>query len=463
MNAMRSPAISRIPASSASARPPSASCPAASSTRWIVGSTSAATTRVTCAPSSPEGVEALEHEVLESGRDRQLLAGLDAAAPLDCTRELEGEKGVPTRGLTDAQEDRARERGSRADPEQLVESAQAEWAELDRREPLRGDRSGEPGRHHVTGGEERGNGLVFEPRQGVAEHCQRRRVEPLDIVDREQQSLTLGEGSQDREEANATSPSSARSPSTSERPRAASSARRCGRGTSGNTSSATPPSRSARPTNEKPASTSEGRHDNTRYPSSAAASVTAFDNDVFPIPASPQMTATPNDAAGASRRSRRAASSSSRPRGCRTLTAMVPCEGLYDRCARAPPAGPAGSAVEWGEQADLVAVGVDHVGVALAPECVPRLGLRRETRRRRPLRGSRRLRQPCRNGTRDRAAGRSAAASPGRSASSARRSPTSAARRTGASPRSGRRRQSACRPGRRAGRRSGTMLPCRRS
>ena len=200
MNAMRSPAISRIPASRASARPPSASGPAASSTRWIVGSTSAATTRVTCAPAVPEDVEALEHEVLESGRDRQLLARLDAAAPLDCARELEGEKGVPTRGLTDAQEDRARERGSGADPEQLVESAQAEWAELDRREPLRRDRSEEPGRHHVAGGEERGNRLAFEPRQGVAEHRQRRRVEPLDIVDREQQSLTLRERSQDREE-----------------------------------------------------------------------------------------------------------------------------------------------------------------------------------------------------------------------------------------------------------------------
>jgi hypothetical protein len=70
-----------------------------------------------------EDVEALEHEVLERGRDRQLLARLDAAAPLDCARELEGEKGIPTRGLADAQEDWARKRGSGADPEELVESA----------------------------------------------------------------------------------------------------------------------------------------------------------------------------------------------------------------------------------------------------------------------------------------------------------------------------------------------------
>ena len=50
---------------------------------------------------STEGGEALENELLERGRDRQLLTGLDAASPLHRARELKREERVPARGLTD--------------------------------------------------------------------------------------------------------------------------------------------------------------------------------------------------------------------------------------------------------------------------------------------------------------------------------------------------------------------------
>ena len=165
------------------------------STRCIVGSTSAATTRVTCAPAAPSDVEALENEVLESGRDRQLLARARRRRAAGLRSRARGRKrdSHPRShqmrrriGRGNAVPVRIRSSSWRAPrlsgPSSIVESRSGR------------DRSGEPGRHHVTGGEERGNGLLFEPRQGVAEHRQRRRVEPLDIVDREQQSLTLRRG-----------------------------------------------------------------------------------------------------------------------------------------------------------------------------------------------------------------------------------------------------------------------------
>ena len=98
--------------------------------------------------------------------------------------------------------------------------------------------------------------------------------------------------------ANATTPSSAGGPSDSESASAASSARRCGRGSCGNTSGTTPPIRSASPTNENAASASAGRQESTRYPRACAASTAASHSVVLPIPASPTTTAAARQLAG---------------------------------------------------------------------------------------------------------------------------------------------------------------------
>ena len=127
--------------------------------------------------------------------------------------------------------------------------------------------------------------------------------------------------------ANATTPSSAGAPSDSESASAASSARRCGRGSSGNTSGTTPPIRSASPTNENAASASAGRQESTRYPRACAASTAASHSAVFPIPASPVTTATAGSPSRASRRARSEASSSSLPTSSETRTAKPPPAG----------------------------------------------------------------------------------------------------------------------------------------
>ena len=198
----RSPSTSRIRASIASPSPVSAGRPAAASTRRTVGSASAATTRATSSPWSPEAIDALVHELFQIRGDWQLLARIHPAAPsLQRARELEGEERISRRRLPDAQERRSGKDGAEARSQQLVQRADAERAELDAAEPLIGQVPLQPERHLVASGQDRGDRLHVEAGQSEPKHRKRRCVEPLDVVDREQQLVVDGERPQGAQES----------------------------------------------------------------------------------------------------------------------------------------------------------------------------------------------------------------------------------------------------------------------
>ena len=262
----RSPSTSRIPASIASPSPVSA--------RSAGGRLDEAHRRVGergneprhLEPGSPEAVDALVNELFEIRRNRQLLARTHpAASSLKRARELEGEERIPARRFPDAQERRSGKDSAGASSQQLVERADAERAELDasgaapparlsgaRTAPRRG-RSGLRRPALSRGGQERTGASPATVRRATGRRRSR-----------------AGAGARAASfrnvlrKANATTPSSAGGPSDSESASAASSARRCGRGSSGNTSETTPPIRSASPTNEYAASASAGRQESTR-------------------------------------------------------------------------------------------------------------------------------------------------------------------------------------------------------
>ena len=204
-------------------------------------------------PGSTEAVErARERAPRESagigssspGLDRRLAAPARSRAR---ARRTDSRPRSPRSAGGAGGEDRADARS-----QQLVERAHAEWAELDRGESPSRDGPAQPGRHLVAGSQEGGDRLAFEPRQRIPEHRERRRVEPLDVVDREQDALAPASVRRADRKANATRPSSAGGPSDSESASAASSARRCGRGNSGKTSRRRRRADRPGPTNEKP-------------------------------------------------------------------------------------------------------------------------------------------------------------------------------------------------------------------
>ena len=84
-----------------------------------------------------QAVEALVHERVEVGRDRQLLARDHPAAPaLERSPELEREERVPSRRLPDAPERRTEQTLAESRPQELVERAEGQSAELERKQAL---------------------------------------------------------------------------------------------------------------------------------------------------------------------------------------------------------------------------------------------------------------------------------------------------------------------------------------
>jgi hypothetical protein len=150
--------------------------------------------------SGSESIDALVHELVEVGGDRQLFARLQPpASSHECAREFECEERVAAGRLPDPQQRRTR-KCSDPRPQQFVERAKAERSELDRQEPLLGDAPPEPGRYLVARGHDRGDRLSLEAGQSEPKHCERWRVEPLNVVDHEQEAVAAGKRSQSVQE-----------------------------------------------------------------------------------------------------------------------------------------------------------------------------------------------------------------------------------------------------------------------
>ena len=140
-------------------------------------------------------------QVLDAVRHGDLLADRGQAVSGERASDLEREQGIPERRLVDAAQELPRE----AQPEPLGQDpprgAEAERADLEpsQRPPL--ERALESSLDTGALGEQEADGLALEPAHGEVECVGGRRIEPLDVVDRDQQRLTGGQGAQRVQEA----------------------------------------------------------------------------------------------------------------------------------------------------------------------------------------------------------------------------------------------------------------------
>ncbi len=135
-------------------------------------------------------------------RDRQPLAGRDSGPGSgEVAGDLEGVEGIAARRFLDPDEHQAWERPSGTGQEQLVQRCQRQRAHVQPLPPLGGDAGGQL-ENRCAGlaadGEQEAGGAVDEATNGVRENGGRRIVEPLGVVDREDQRLLAGELAQER-------------------------------------------------------------------------------------------------------------------------------------------------------------------------------------------------------------------------------------------------------------------------
>ena len=141
-----------------------------------------------------QSVEAGADERLQRLRDAQRLGRVDVLA--QGTPELERKEGISARDLVDAQQRRPRERPAEPrlqDPVQRAGTERADVLALDRFAVERKLELGSVGATPEPAGEKQPDVLALQAPQRELQGGSRRSVQPLDIVDREQDRLTLGE------------------------------------------------------------------------------------------------------------------------------------------------------------------------------------------------------------------------------------------------------------------------------
>ena len=230
-------------------------------------------------------VQALRHSQRPAGRRSRV-------RPDELAAELEREERVARRCLLDAGELRPRQLEPEPLLEQMVERAQAERAE---REPLsrssgkaRSSSNGAATLRRLPQRRQQTDALVAQTAESDLEHAGRGRVEPLDVVERDEDRALLRQRRGARRAARARSRADPeRASPGSTRSSATSSARRRSGASDGATSSNTGASRSESPAKESDASASTPRQIRTRSKRRSASSTPVSHRIVLPIPASP--------------------------------------------------------------------------------------------------------------------------------------------------------------------------------
>ena len=198
---------------------------------------------------------------------------------------------------------RSRKRDAETLAQQTMSGAHAQRAEPQPPQPFIRKRTIEPERSRLLAvaatRDENRHRRRRKPAKRKRKHRRRRRIQPLHIIDRDQQRPPP-RSPRSWNTANAIARSSGTDPSTSSSSKAAESARRCGNGNRSSPSGNTGLNRSASAANENAASAPAGRHEKTANPCSRASATAASNSVVFPIPASPSSTS----ASGASPPSR---------------------------------------------------------------------------------------------------------------------------------------------------------------
>ena len=236
-------------------------------------------------------LEPRPHELVERFGNRKRLQWFDGRG--QSARDLEREERVPPGALVDAEQRLPRKRRSQAITQEPMKRARTQWSDGDALHAVDAEGMFELGLPRLVAqplGEQDGHGVRVQPPQGERQRVRRRRVEPLDVVDRNERGPTLAQ--QLQRIANRHRDRAARDGVvhrlTSEQ-RDLERAPAWG-GRSGSTSSTIGSRRSPRPAYVSPRSGSEGRDDSTCNPSARAYSTAASQSVDFPIPASPSRT-----------------------------------------------------------------------------------------------------------------------------------------------------------------------------
>ena len=143
-------------------------------------------------------MEALGHSPRPAGSRCRLRLG-------ELASELQREERVPARRLLQSRQLRSRQLQIEPPSEQVVQRAQAERSNPEPLQPLFGERLLELERRreagHLPQRHQRGDRLVAQAAEGDLEHGRRGRVEPLDIVERDDHRTVLCERAQDVEQS----------------------------------------------------------------------------------------------------------------------------------------------------------------------------------------------------------------------------------------------------------------------
>ncbi len=154
-----------------------------------------------------EAPDALRQQLAESLRDGERLPGVKGPTRArQRIRQLDREEWIASGCFVHAEQQRSWERDPDPSVEDVMKFREAQWAEANSFDELswkNGDRS-RHGRRvgRYPGGGEEPDPLLLDATEGEGEGGARGRVEPLDVVDREQHGAVSGKRSKRAEEGN---------------------------------------------------------------------------------------------------------------------------------------------------------------------------------------------------------------------------------------------------------------------
>ena len=138
-------------------------------------------------------------QVLDRIRHGQVLAGAGQVAFRERAPEFEREQRVAERRVDQAPKQMTREAETEPLVQKLPYPAQAQRTHLEALDARRPDRPLERRRSTGALGEQEADGGRLEPWRRELQHFERRRVEPLHVVDRDQERPAIGQRAQDVE------------------------------------------------------------------------------------------------------------------------------------------------------------------------------------------------------------------------------------------------------------------------
>ena len=155
-----------------------------------------------------EGEQAAADEIVERLGERKRLPGFDRdASALQRSNDLERVERIPAGRVVHLRQERARKDDSQMRLHDPVERKHSEWADLDLLIPPRRKRSPQLREQRALerrpAREQQADVLVTESPRGIAERSSRGGIEPLDIVDRNDERLASSERTQRIEETDA--------------------------------------------------------------------------------------------------------------------------------------------------------------------------------------------------------------------------------------------------------------------